>query len=261
MNVSHKRMSIVLAVTIAIGAGAAICQEKLEPTGGKLSEMTPAANSKSASKSASKSTPRSSTKSSRGSRSTAPKTPVTSAGSQSAAIDIIDGKWWTSGNDFGKSQVYFTQEGGTISGAIMYADGRTGTLTGTLSGRKLTFTWNNSSGDHGSGWLEQSWNNFMGGSYTNARGAAGSWTLSRVDGNWCFAGSRDRIRQVTHNARGQLWFLTPDSGIEVGHLEGPFIFLHGQSGNIKGTMYYQGNRVDFDTGAYWTWCGRRPPRE
>ena len=175
-------------------------------------------------------------------------------------MESIDGKWWTSGNDFGTSQVYFERNGTSVSGAIMYADGRTGTLTGVLSGKKLNFNWTNSSGEKGTGWLEQSWNNFMGGAYRNERGASGSWTLSRIDGLWCFGGSRSRIRQVTHNARGQLWFLTEDSGTEVGHLEGPSIFLHGEFGNVKGTMYYKGNRVDFSTGAYWTWCGQRPPR-
>jgi hypothetical protein len=174
-------------------------------------------------------------------------------------MEGLAGKWWTSGNDFGTSQVYFEQDGASVTGAITYGDGRTGTLTGTLSGRKLNFTWTNSSGDSGSGWLEQSWNNFLGGSYRNARGASGSWTLSRINGNWCLGGSRNRIRRVTHNARGQLFFLTEDSGIEVGRLQGPFIFLQNEYGDVvKGTMYYTGNRVDFSTGAYWVWCGSRP---
>lgn len=165
------------------------------------------------------------------------------------------------GNDFGTSQVFFTQDGTSVSGSITYADGRTGNLTGVLVGRKINFSWANSSGDQGTGWLEQSWNNFLGGTYQNQRGKSGSWTLSRIAGNWCFGGSRSIIRQVTHNGRGQLWFLTQDSGQEVGHLEGPSIFLHGQFGNIKGMISYKANRVDFATGAYWTWCGPRVPQQ
>src|SRR5690349_12475939 len=42
----------------------------------------------------------------------------------------IDGKWWTSGNDFGASEVIFTQQGPRVSGEIHYADGGTGTVNG-----------------------------------------------------------------------------------------------------------------------------------
>ena len=175
-------------------------------------------------------------------------------------VDSIAGKWWTSSNDFGTSQVFFELNGTSVSGSIMYADGRTGDLTGILAGRKLNFSWSNSSGDQGTGSLGQSWNNFLGGTYRNQKGVSGSWTLSRVNGNWCFEGSRNIVRQVTHNERGQLFFLTEDSGQEVGHLVGPSIFLHGRFGNIKGTMDYQANRVDFAGGAYWTWCGPRVPQ-
>jgi len=175
-------------------------------------------------------------------------------------MDSIEGKWWTSSNDFGTSQVFFELNGTSVSGSIMYKDGRTGDLSGSLTGRKLNFTWSNSAGDQGTGSLEQSWNNFLGGTYRNQKGVTGSWTLSRVNGNWCFEGSRNIVRQVTHNERGQLFFLTEDSGQEVGHLLGPLIFLHGRFGNIKGTMDYQANRVDFAGGAYWTWCGPRVPQ-
>jgi hypothetical protein len=174
-------------------------------------------------------------------------------------MESIEGKWWTTGDNFGASQVYFSFEGTSVSGVITYADGRTGTLTGILSGKRLNFNWSTIVGERGTGWLEQRWNNFMSGTFQNEAGVSGSWTLSRINGNWCFGGSRSRIRKVTHNERGQLWFLTEDSGIEVGHLEGPFIILHGEFGNVKGTMNYKANRVEFSTGAYWSWCGPRLP--
>ena len=173
-----------------------------------------------------------------------------------ATMDSISGKWWTTGNDFEPSQVFFEQNGAIVSGAIQYSDGRTGTFSGVLSGYRINFNWTNSSGDGGSGWLEHSWNGFLGGSYRNKKGAVGSWTLSRIAGNWCFGGSRDRIRKVNHGSRGQLFFVSADSGEEVGHLEGPWIFLHGEFGDVKGSMNYKSNRVDFDTGTFWTWCGR-----
>ena len=186
----------------------------------------------------------------------ATKPSAAAAKSSDGPMDPIDGKWWTTGNDFGISQVFFKQNGTIVSGAIMYADGRTGTLSGVMAGKKINYNWTNSSGDRGTGWFEQSWNNFLGGSYRNEKGSSGSWTLSRIAGNWCYRGSSNQVRQVTHNARGQLFFLSDNSGEEVGHLEGPWIFLHGEFGNIKGTMSYKANRVDFATGAYWTWCGR-----
>jgi len=251
MNHKAPRSRLIIAaflvVLVVAGAWAnAQNQDKLEPTGGRLSETKPAGKVV-----APASTRRGSKR-----KSTAAKPP---APSPVGPMESIEGKWWTSGNDFGTSQVFFEQNGTSVSGAIRYADGRTGTLTGVLAGKKLNFSWTNSAGDQGTGRLEQSWNNFMGGTFRNAKGAAGSWTLSRINGNWCFGGSRSRIRRVTHNQRGQLWFLTDDSGIEVGHLEGPWIFLHGEFGSVKGTMNYRGNRVDFSTGAYWIWCGRRPP--
>src|SRR5215468_10913509 len=48
----------------------------------------------------------------------------------------IAGKWWTSGNDFGPSEVIFTQEGSRVAGEIHYADGATGTVTGTVNGKR-----------------------------------------------------------------------------------------------------------------------------
>ena len=55
----------------------------------------------------------------------------------SAALASIDGKWWTSGNGFGDSEVVFTQNGSNVSGVIRYADGRTGTVNGTMAGNRL----------------------------------------------------------------------------------------------------------------------------
>ena len=171
-------------------------------------------------------------------------------------VEGINGKWWTTGNDFGTSQVFFEQNGTLVSGAIMYADGRTGTFSGVVSGKRINFSWTNTSGDRGTGWLEQSWNNFLGGTYRDQKGVSGSWTLARVAGNWCLGGSRERMRKVNHSSRGQLFYVTEDGGEEAGHLEGPWIFLHGDFGDVKGTMNYKSNRVDFATGAFWTWCGR-----
>src|ERR1044072_1209727 len=79
----------------------------------------------------------------------------------------IDGKWWTSGNGFGDSEVVFTQTGSSVSGVIHYADGRTGTVNGAMVGKRLQMTWTNSSGNGGRGWLELSWNNFLGGPWHN----------------------------------------------------------------------------------------------
>jgi len=184
---------------------------------------------------------------------TRPKSAATAAN----VVVPIDGKWWTSGNDFGTSAVVFTQIGNDVSGQITYADGRTGNLTGVFSGKRLNYTWANSAGDHGSGWLEQSWSNFLGGTWRGQRTTNGSWTLNRIEGNWCFGGSRTRIRKVTHNARGALRLVTEDGEIEEGHLEGPYIILEDEGLSVKGEIYYKANRVDFvATGTYWTWCGR-----
>jgi hypothetical protein len=169
----------------------------------------------------------------------------------------IDGKWWTSGNDFGDSEVVFTQNGSNVSGEIHYADGRTGTLTGTMVGKRLQHSWSNSSGQSGSGWLELSWNNFLGGPWHNQTVRDGSWTLMRVEGKWCFGGSRNRIRTVTHNARGELLTITEDGTRDTGRMEGPWIYLTSDDGmTIKGDMDFRGNRVNWSTGFFWTWCGR-----
>ncbi|MCU1265526.1 MAG: hypothetical protein JWM21_1844 [Acidobacteria bacterium] len=180
----------------------------------------------------------------------------TTGKSPAQVVADIDGKWWTTGNDFGTSQLLLEQNGSLVSGAIQYADGRTGTFSGVIAGKRINYTWTNSSGDRGTGWLEQSWNNFLGGSYRDQKGATGSWTLNRIAGNWCFGGSRERLRKVNHSSKGQLFYVTEDGGEEAGHLEGPWIFLHGELSDVKGTMNYKGNRVEFETGTFWTWCGR-----
>jgi hypothetical protein len=168
----------------------------------------------------------------------------------------IDGKWWTSGNGFGDSEVVFTQNGSQVSGVIRYADGRTGTVNGTLVGKRLQHTWTNSGGDGGTGWLELSWNNFLGGPWHNQRVRDGSWTLMRVEGKWCFGGSRTRIRTVTHNARGEISIVDEYGEPDGGYLEGPWIYLESDGMRIKGEMDFRSNRVNWSTGFYWTWCGR-----
>lgn len=240
------RLAIMLTV-LAAGWTSSSAQDQQKPFGGRLPEETPVRKVKPKSTANRKS-------------STEVRSPRRVAASPAGHVDSIDGKWWTADANFGTSQVFFTREGTAISGVITYADGRTGNLNGLLTGRKVTFDWTNSAGEHGTGWLEQTWNNLLGGIYYTQAGKSGSWTLSRINGNWCFGGSRNIVRQVTHNARGQVFFLTQDSGQEVGHLEGPTIYLHGQSGPIKGTVSYKTNRVDFATGAFWTWCGPRVPQ-
>jgi hypothetical protein len=175
---------------------------------------------------------------------------------RSAPLDRIDGKWWTTGNDFGPSEVVFTQNGSNISGVIRWADGRTGTINGTLTGKRLQHSWSDSSGNGGSGWLELSWANFLGGPWHNQRVKDGSWTLNRIEGQWCFAGSRTRIRKVTHDEQGRLTVVTEDGTQEAGHMDGPWLFLDDDQQSIKGDMYYKGNRINFANGAFWTWCGK-----
>lgn len=175
----------------------------------------------------------------------------------STAPASIDGKWWTSGNSFGDSEVVFTQNGASVSGVIRYADGRTGTVNGTMVGKRLQMSWSNSSGDGGTGWLELSWNNFLGGAWRNQTVRDGSWTLMRVEGLWCFGGSRNRIRTVTHNARGDLFMVTEDGSRDGGHMEGPWLFLESDGMTIKGDMDFRANRVNWSSGFFWTWCGRK----
>lgn len=188
-------------------------------------------------------------------RKSAAKSPAP-ARSSTAVIAALDGKWWTTGNGFGDSEVVFTQNGADVSGVIKWADGRTGTIKGTMVGRRLQHTWTSSRGDGGSGWLELSWSNFLGGPWRNQRVRDGSWTLRRIEGKWCFGGSRNRIRSVTHDAQGRLSMITEDGSGENGRLEGPWIYLHGEFGDIKGETDYKGTRVNWSTGFYWTWCGR-----
>lgn len=187
------------------------------------------------------------------------KSPRTTRSAPSATVGPaanIAGKWWTTGNGFGDSEVIFTQNGADVSGIIRYADGRTGSVTGRMVGKRLQHSWTNSSGQAGSGWLEQSWNNFLGGPWRNSSTRDGSWTLSRVQGSWCFGGSRSRIRKVTHDQQGRITMVTEDGSHEEGHLEGPWLFLHSDFGSIKGEMNYRHNRVTWSTGFYWTWCGQ-----
>ncbi|HYJ89144.1 MAG TPA: hypothetical protein VEW46_23960 [Pyrinomonadaceae bacterium] len=179
-----------------------------------------------------------------------------SPGRTAGAPANIEGKWWTTGNGFGDAEVVFAQTGSSVSGVIRYADGRTGNVTGTMVGKRLQHSWTNSAGDGGTGWLELSWNNFLGGPWRNQRTNDGSWTLSRIEGNWCFGGSRNRIRRVSHDARGLIAMTTEDGSQEKGHLEGPWLFLHSDLGSIKGEMNFRANRVEWSTGFYWTWCGR-----
>ena len=183
-------------------------------------------------------------------------TTASSTQKPSGMLENIDGKWWTTGNTFGASQMFLEQNGNIISGAIQYADGRTGTFSGIASGKRINFKWTNSSGDGGTGWLEQSWTNFLGGSYRDRSGREGSWTLNRIAGNWCFGGSRDRMRKVNHSSKGALYYVTEDGGEEAGRLEGSAVILFGDMGELKGMMNYKGNRVEFPTGTFWEWCGK-----
>jgi hypothetical protein len=187
----------------------------------------------------------------------APKTsPNPKTGSNSSAIASLDGKWWTSGNDFGASEVTFTQNGSTVSGVIRYADGRTGTVNGRMVGKRLQHTWTNSSGESGSGWLELSWNNFLGGPWHNQKVRDGSWTLMRIEGKWCFGGSRTRIRTVSHNERGEVLSITEDGTQDTGRLDGPWLYLDSDGASIKGDMDFRANRMNWSSGFFWTWCGR-----
>jgi hypothetical protein len=247
--IQSRPMSRLASTTFRLTAIAAMmilalmAQASAQPAGGKTSD----APSKSPAKTGAKKT------------APAPATPKTvspKARSTGGPPASIDGKWWTSGNDFGASEVVFTQNGPSVSGVIRYADGRTGTINGTMVGKRLQHTWTNSSGDGGSGWLELSWNNFLGGPWHNQKVRDGSWTLMRVEGKWCFGGSRTRVRTVTHNARGEVLSVTEDGTRDSGRLEGPWIFLESDMATLKGEMDFRGNRVNWSTGFFWTWCGR-----
>jgi len=238
-----KKTALVILIALTTCALFA-ARVSAQPSGGKTSD-TPAKTSghpsaKPSTKPPATTTPRSTSATSRG------------------AIASLDGKWWTSGNDFGDSEVVFTQNGPAVSGEIHYADGRTGTITGTMVGKRLQHTWTNSSGESGSGWLELSWNNFLGGPWHNQKVRDGSWTLMRVEGKWCFGGSRDRLRTVTHNARGEVLSITEDGTRDTGRIEGPWVYLDSDGGqSIKGDMDFRANRLNWSSGFFWTWCGRR----
>ena len=172
------------------------------------------------------------------------------------SVDRIDGKWWTTGNDFGPSEMILTQSGAAISGTIKWADGRSGSITGTFANKRLKHTWSDNSGNTGSGWLELSWANFLGGPWRNSQVKDGSWTLNRIEGQWCFGGDRKRYRNVTHDAQGRLSIVTEYGERLDGHMEGPYLFLDVEGESLKGEMFYKGNRLNFVNGSYWTWCGR-----
>jgi hypothetical protein len=238
------RAILIVGALIVAGAPEAMSQ----PAGGKTTGGA-TTNPTSKPKNGSTTSPSSKTTKPASSSSKATKPTNTTAAS-------IDGKWWTSGNGFGDSEVVFTQNGSSVSGVIRYADGRTGTVNGTMAGKRLQMSWSNSSGGGGTGWLELSWNNFLGGAWRNQTVRDGSWTLMRVEGLWCFGGSRNRIRTVTHNARGDLFMVTEDGSRDGGHMEGPWLFLESDGMTIKGEMDFRATRVNWSSGFFWTWCGR-----
>lgn len=219
------------------------CSVVAQPGGGKTSETKPPPKPSNPT-----------TTSSKPSTTTAPKVnPTRPSQGQPASIN---GKWWTSGNDFGDSEVIFTQNGSEVTGEIHYADGRTGTIKGTMVGKRLQNTWTNSAGESGSGWLELSWNNFLGGPWHNQRVRDGSWTMMRIEGKWCFQGSRENIRTVTHNARGEVLSVATDGTQTSGRLEGPWLYLESDGMKIKGDMDFRANRMNWSSGFFWSWCGR-----
>jgi hypothetical protein len=225
--------AVALTIVTLAAHGAA------QPAGGKTSDTKPTTTTKSPPK-----TPPAKT------------TPKVTTRATTGPPASIDGKWWTSGNDFGASEVVFSQSGSTVSGVIHYADGRTGSINGTMIGKRLQHTWTNSNGESGAGWLELSWNNFLGGPWHNQKVRDGSWTLMRIEGKWCFGGSRSRMRTVTHNARGELLVITEDGSRDGGRLDGPWLYLESDGMTIKGDTDFRANRVNWSSGFFWTWCGR-----
>ena len=239
-----KRVALVscLAVIVLVGAGDLFAQ----PAGGKTTttETKPKTNSNSSTRT-------------NPARITKPATSTSSSKRTNATPANIDGKWWTSGNDFGASEVVFTQSGANVTGVIRYSNGGTGTVSGTMVNKRLQFTFADANGRTGSGWLELSWNNFLGGPWRNAQVRDGSWTMMRIEGKWCFGGSRGRIRTVTHDQRGEMFVVAEDGTQSTGRLEGPWIYLTSDDGiTIKGDTDFRANRVNWSTGFYWTWCGR-----
>ena len=241
------RLCVLIAPLIFISASFLSAQET--PLGGKTTSTKPSNTSATNHNS---STPKPPAK---GPSKSSPARNTSTRATQGAP-ESIEGKWWTSGNDFGASEVIFSQNGASVTAVIRYADGRTGSLTGTMSGKRLQHSWTNSSGEAGSGWLELSWNNFLGGPWHNQRVRDGSWTLMRVEGKWCFGGSRSRMRTVTHNAQGELLSVTEDGSRDGGRIEGPYLFLESDMSTIKGVMNFRANRVEWSSGFFWTWCGR-----
>lgn len=239
----HK--SILFICALIIGVTLFATQAAAQPGGGKTSDTTP--------KPPAKTTTTTTTKPA----TTTPKvTPSAKTGTTRGPAASIEGKWWTSGNDFGASEVVLTQNGSAVAGQIHYSDGRTGTITGTMVGKRLQHSWTNSAGESGSGWLELSWNNFLGGPWKNQRVRDGSWTLMRIEGKWCFGGSRTRIRTVTHNARGELLSIAEDGTQTGGRLEGPWLYLESDGMTIKGETDFRANRINWSSGFFWSWCGR-----
>ena len=236
----------LLACALIIGGTLFVTEASAQPGGGKTAETTP--------KPPAKTTTTTTTK-------PAATTPTVTSNPKSGPTRgpaaSLDGKWWTSGNDFGASEVVLTQNGSAVSGEIRYADGRTGTIKGTMAAKRLQHSWTNSAGESGSGWLELSWNNFLGGPWKNQRVRDGSWTMMRIEGKWCFGGSRERIRTVTHNARGDVLSIAEDGTRSTGRLEGPWLYLTSDDGmTIKGEMDFRSNRMNWSSGFFWSWCGR-----
>ncbi|MFZ0750293.1 MAG: hypothetical protein WAM70_13100, partial [Pyrinomonadaceae bacterium] len=209
-------MKLLLLICIVL----AVCSSALyaQPAGGKTT--TPETKPKTTSSTTTKPT-----------KPTKPATPASSSSKRTnTAPANIDGKWWTSGNDFGASEVVFSQSGASVTGTIQYSAGGTGTVNGTMVGKRLQFTFADANGRTGSGWLELSWNNFLGGPWRNTRVRDGSWTMMRMEGRWCFGGSRNRVRTVTHNHRGDMFVIAEDGTRSTGQLQGPWIYLTSDDG-------------------------------
>src|SRR5258707_164607 len=148
--------SVLIFIAALLIVSAAQISVRAQPAGGRITnEPKPSTRTPAKTNPTPKSPPR--------------ETPRTEPRPTSGVLDRIDGKWWTTGNSFGDSEVIFTQDGSRVSGVINWADGRTGSVNGTLTGKRLQFTWTDSRGDGGSGWLELSWANFLGGPWHNQR--------------------------------------------------------------------------------------------
>ena len=107
---------ILLLCSLIVGCTMFAAPAYAQPGGGKTAETTP--------KPPAKTTTNPSTKPA----TTSPKvTTSPKTGTARAQAASIEGKWWTSGNDFGASEMVFTQSGSSVTGEIHYADGRTGT--------------------------------------------------------------------------------------------------------------------------------------